>query len=165
MIRVTVFLCLLAVPSAWAQQQSPCPDPAFRQFDFWVGEWDVYSAGKLVGRNRIEKIMDGCALQEHWQGATGTKGTSLNYYNPNTKKWNQNWIYQNGTPLPLLSGGFADGKMTLSGSWTGKDGKTKIEKITWTANEDGSVRQLWQQSSDGGKTWQVAFDGHYRKKK
>jgi hypothetical protein len=28
---------------------------------------------------------------------------------------------------------------------------------------DGSVRQFWQTSSDGGETWATIWDGHYEK--
>jgi hypothetical protein len=41
----------------------------------------------------------------------------------------------------------------------------QIDKITWTPNSDGSVRQLWESSTDHGKTWNIAFDGLYKKAK
>ena len=37
------------------------------------------------------------------------------------------------------------------------------ERIAWTPNADGTVRQLWESSKDDGKTWTVSFDGLYRK--
>ena len=43
-------------------------------------------------------------------------------------------------------------------------GGRQLERITWTSNPDGTVRQHWEQSTDGGKTWTTAFDGLYRKK-
>ena len=34
---------------------APCSSSEFRQFDFWIGDWDVANAkGKAAGRNRIE---------------------------------------------------------------------------------------------------------------
>jgi hypothetical protein len=36
-----------------------------------------------------------------------------------------------------------------------------VQRITWSRETDGSVRQLWESSSDGGRTWAVAFDGRY----
>ena len=47
----------------------PCMvDAHAREFDFWVGDWDVYQAGTntLVGRNVIQIIADGCGLLENW---------------------------------------------------------------------------------------------------
>ena len=35
------------------------------------------------------------------------------------------------------------------------------QRITWTPANDGSVRQVWELSSDAGKTWTVLFDGRY----
>jgi hypothetical protein len=34
-------------------------------------------------------------------------------------------------------------------------------RIVWTALDSDQVRQLWETSSDGGKTWTVAFYGLY----
>ena len=39
-----------------------------------------------------------------------------------------------------------------------------INRVTWTPNEDGSVRQFWESSTDNGDTWSVAFDGLYTPK-
>ena len=43
-----------------------------------------------------------------------------------------------------------------------KTGQRQRDRITWTPNGDGTVRQLWESSTDGGATWSVAFDGTYR---
>jgi hypothetical protein len=40
-----------------------------------------------------------------------------------------------------------------------------INKMTWTPNPDGTVRQLWEQSKDGGQAFTVLFDGLYRRRK
>jgi hypothetical protein len=36
------------------------------------------------------------------------------------------------------------------------------QRITWTPNADGSVRQLWETADEKGG-WTVAFDGRYTK--
>ena len=41
---------------------------------------------------------------------------------------------------------------------------TTINRVTWTPNPDGSVRQHWQSSEDNGKTWSDVFDGLYVKR-
>ena len=48
----------------------------------------------------------------------------------------------------------------MSGSRPGPDGSQVIHRITWTPNEDGSVRQHWQTRRDGD-AWNTAFDGLY----
>ena len=64
-----------------------------------------------------------------------------------------------------LAGGLVDGKMVLSGERKLRDGRTLTNRITWTPNADGSVRQHWEQSFDGGKVWTTVFDGTYRRRK
>ena len=143
---------------------TPCAAAVHHQFDFWVGEWVVTENGKPAGTNRIERLLDGCALLENWTGAGGSRGHSLNFYDPGRKLWQQTWV--DASPSSLnLTGGWVDGRMVLSGS--GKDAKTgraQIDRIAWTPNSDGTVRQLWDRSLDGGRTWQVLFDGLYRRR-
>ena len=78
-------------------------------------------------------------------------------------KWRQLWVDKDGSSLDLR-GGLKDGSMVLEGETPAPKGAQK-ERITWTPRADGSVRQVWEQSADGGKTWTVAFDGIYTKKK
>lgn len=137
----------------------PCGVPEHKQFDFWVGDWEVRSPqGELRGHNRIEAIEGGCALRETYSTSRGYSGTSLNFWNVGTGRWHQTWIDNQGSPLHL-DGGLVDGEMVLRGSAGGA-----LQRITWTPLDDGRVRQLWEVSSDGGATWTVAFDGYYSKR-
>jgi hypothetical protein len=154
-----------SAPVATTAPTSACAMPEFRQFDFWKGEWDVTSQGKPAGRSRVETILDGCALLENWRGASGTEGKSFNTYNTSTKRWEQYWVDGTGAPLHL-SGGLVDGKMVLEGTRltpNANTGAMQHERITWTPNADGSVRQFWETSTDEGKSWTISFDGLYRK--
>ena len=146
-----------------AQDQDPCNGELSHQFDFWVGEWEVYSGDDVAGKSLIEPIMDGCALQENWRGSQGSVGTSFNYYNPTAKKWQQKWVWQNGTILEL-EGEYQDGKMVLEGESLSQKGETIHNRISWHDNDDGTVRQHWEYSKDGGATFETAFDGLYKKK-
>jgi hypothetical protein len=148
--------------AAPAPQPPPCSGEELRQFDFWLGEWEVHRWGKERSEdpaiNRISKILGGCALREEYTNAKqGYTGTSLNFYDPISKDWHQTWIDSGGQPL-YLTGGWADGKMTLSDD--PQDQRPK-SRITWTPQDDGSVRQTWELSRDGGATWKTFFDGHY----
>jgi hypothetical protein len=122
--------------------------------------------GVVVGRSRIESILGGCVVAEHWSSARGGlhDGKSYNQYNASLGKWEQFWVDASGSRL-VLSGTFADGAMVLEGRREpDANGVSVRERITWTTNADGSVRQLWQTSSDEGKTWGLAFDGTYRRR-
>jgi hypothetical protein len=143
----------------------PLP-PESRQFDFWIGEWDVVDAeGKPAGSSVIESIAGGAGLLENWTGAPvagGGTGKSLNAYNLEKKQWQQFWVGSGGGILEL-AGALAGDSMVLSGEHVVR-GRHLFERITWTPLPEGTVRQLWEQSADGGQTWQVIFEGIYRRK-
>ena len=164
-LRLLAVVGVLSSSSIQAQTPPPpgCPAEVRRQFDFWVGNWDVTVAGKPAGVNRIDKILEGCALLENWQGAGGMSGKSLNFYDPEREQWHQTWIDDRGGSLGL-DGTFTGGKMVLSGTKQGAD-KTTLNRITWTPLPADQVRQVWETSSDGGKSWTIAFDGLYTRKK
>ena len=143
----------------------PCNSAEYRQFDFWIGDWNVSSGGEPAGANSIHPIHNGCALQENWQGAGagGISGTSYNIYDQATGNWHQTWIDSSGTLLQL-DGGLIDGVMVLSGQRLSRDGSSMAQhRISWTPNPDGSVRQLWEAIMDAEGSWEVLFDGLYNK--
>ncbi len=167
-IAITVVLAgLISTDTAFGQQQNQTPSCStedYRQFDFWVGDWEVTNpAGTVVGTNRITSILGGCVLMEAWTGARQSRGKSWNIYNAATGQWHQSWVDNQGLLLQL-DGTFENGSMVLEGSLPGKDGKPTRQRIAWTPQDDGSVRQVWTTSKDDGETWTTAFDGMYRKK-
>ena len=154
---------MIALPAALASAQTtPAPPPPacqsaeYRQFDFWIGTWDVFQPnGQKAGENRIEPISGGCALLENWSGRGGFTGKSLNIYDSTDKRWHQTWVDSSGSLL-MIAGGLVDKRMVL-----GSQAGDAHQRITWTPNDDGSVRQFWESSADAGKTWTVLFDGKY----
>jgi len=160
---LAMVLVLIAVAAA-AQgegQPAPCSAPEYRQFDFWLGNWTVTEGGKPSGKNQVSVVLDGCVVFEQWQGELGYAGKSFNRYDAASGQWEQTWVDNHGGVLKL-SGGMQDGKMVLQGENEVK-GKVSLNRITWTPNADGSVRQHWETSEDGGGTWTTVFDGLYRK--
>ena len=146
-----------AVPAFAQSPGQPCGAPEHRQFDFWIGEWDVRNAaGRVVGTNTITALHKGCALMENWTGAGGATGSSLNIYDASRKQWHQTWVDSSGSLLEL-DGNFADGAMVLRSA-------SGDNRITWRVLPDGRVRQLWETSPDNGATWKTSFDGYYEKK-
>jgi hypothetical protein len=145
---------------------TPCKSrPEYRQFDFWVGEWYVLNPrGRQAGTNSVQLILGDCVVFENWTGAGGGGGKSFNVYNAAKGKWQQTWVDNSGGVLEL-TGEYRDGAMRFSGETKGADGKVTLERLTFTKLGDGRVRQFWEQSADGGKTWAVAFDGTYVRKK
>jgi hypothetical protein len=159
----TLCICaaLSAGGSAAASAAKHCDAPAHHQFDFWLGRWQVSENGKPTGTNRIDRLLDGCALLENWVGSDASRGHSLNFYDPKRGLWQQTWV-DNSAGVLNLTGRFAGGRMVLSGDSRVAGSHQKIrDRITWTPNANGSVRQLWDRSTDGGRTWQIVFDGLY----
>jgi hypothetical protein len=148
-----------------AQQSPPnCATPEYRQFDFWVGDWNVTVGGNQGGTNNVTLEEGGCVVHEHWVGSKGgSTGQSFNFYDRTIKQWHQFWVDNSGNYLHL-TGTYANGRLRLTGVAPGPNGKPQQQRLTFFNNADGSVRQLWETSDDAGKSWQVAFDGLYKKK-
>jgi len=159
----TVAQALPPAPAPPPATPAACTAAEYRQFDFWLGDWDVSTPdGRAAGRNVITRIAGGCALHENWAGRGGFTGQSLNGWNARTRQWQQTWLDSSGGRLDL-AGGWRDGAMVLEGSAPHPQtaGATLRHRIAWTPRADGSVRQHWQTSEDGGTTWSTAFDGRY----
>jgi len=144
----------------------PCMfKPEHRQFDFWIGEWNVLNpAGDQVGTSSILNVAEGCIILENWTNLQGQTGKSLNFYNSVKGKWQQTWVGHDGDVLEL-AGEYKDGAMLFTGETIDSTGKKTLEKLTFFNLSAERVRQLWQQSTDGGKTWMVVFDGLYIRRK
>jgi len=152
-----------AATAAQAPPPAPCEGGGapHDDFDFWIGEWDVFMPdGRQAGTNRIEKGERGCLLVERWTGSLGGTGTSMNYFDPEADRWKQLWVSSDGTVIEI-EGGLRGGSMVLEGSLVGASGARQPFRGTWTPNADGSVRQRFEISEDGGRTWATWFDGRY----
>ena len=167
MLRAVAILGLSIAAPAAAQQPAPaaakptvvpCSAPEHRQFDFWVGRWDVYPPGKnkLVAHSLIESVYGGCGVRENWMPLSNQPGGSLNIYVPEEKRWEQFWIDSQGSRA-IFTGGWNGKAMVIQGKWAGP-----LVRISYTKNADGSVRQFGEQSTDEGKNWAPSFDLTYR---
>lgn len=166
LIRAATLIAFAAAVAsiAWpAVAARPCESSENRQFDFWLGEWNVRTPdGKLAGVNRISSEYGGCVLHERYSSSRDYSGESLNIYDAARKVWHQTWADTSGTLL-LLEGGLRGQSMVLEGQVVGADGQITKHRITWTPNTDGSVRQHWE-STDSKGQWNTAFDGLYIRK-
>jgi tetratricopeptide (TPR) repeat protein len=148
----------------------PCAyNPLNRQFDFWIGEWDVVTAQGVnpAGTSKIELILGDCVIQENWTSAgnIGYQGKSFNIYNADLNRWEQFWNDNAGGMIHFY-GGLSDGVMHF---WTNeipqKDGTKLKRHLQFTPTGNDKVRQFSQGSTDGGKTWKVEYDFIYTRKK
>ena len=174
MMTMILALALAAAQSAAAAPATPvpappapppaCTSPEHRQFDFWVGRWDVYPTGteRLVAHSLIESLYGGCAVRENWMPLRGTGGGSLNSWRPAERRWRQTWA-DSANSWTEYVGGFEAGAMVLTATATQPDGSPVLRRMRYTREEGGAVRQLGTQSVDGGATWTVTYDFTYRR--
>jgi hypothetical protein len=159
--------CAAQSPPAPADKPPPCAAAEHRQFDFWIGTWDVYQPdGKLAGQNVIESVLGGCALRETWSSRGGFAGISLNAWDRDDRRWHQSWFDNQGGRLELAGQRVGDAMQLGSAApHPDKPGATRRQRISWTPLPDGAVRQLWETSDDDGASWRVVFDGRYVKRR
>lgn len=169
-IALTVILAALGAPLG--AQTPPAPDdnapaaercrgPEHREFDFWIGRWEVRAAdGTFLGRNDIQPTAGGCGILEHWRGAQGGRGISVNTYDADLGLWTQRWVGDGATLW--LEGGLEDGQMVLRGTAPRATPRGDVlDRIAWSPLPDGRVRQVWETSPDGGRSWRQIFEGFY----
>ena len=146
----------------------PCMQDAHaREFDFWIGDWDVFVTGTTTyaGHNTIQMISGGCALLENWDNSAGN-GKSINYVDPVTGKWKQAWAgsYSNGIQ-EFVNGEYKDSAMRFVFEAKDAHGKKQIGRFIFYNQGQGKVRQFNETSADEGKTWITAYDFTYIRKK
>ena len=157
------FAMVMLFPMSQAQTKN-FDTSKFHEFDFWLGEWTVYRYGTdtITGHSKITSIIDSLGIQEFYRTPDGKYfGTSLNKYNAANGQWEQFWIDNSGFSL-FIRGGIQSKKMVLQ-DVEQVEGKP-VNRITWTPDEDGSVRQTWDVSKDNGNSWNTVFDGKYVRK-
>jgi hypothetical protein len=119
----------------------PCEADSHREFDFWLGDWDVFNAsGAQVGTNRIEALYDGCVIAESWTDAGGGRGRSINAFDPDTGLWHQTWVSANPVGIIRMAGVLEDGVLVMNGERAGQ-GFTIFDRYAWTELEPGVVEQ------------------------
>lgn len=169
--RVVAMIACLA-SSAWGQASAPsnptgpapCATPESRQFDFWLGTWEVLLVGKKTSKvadSVIEKTFMDCAVVERRTPLAGGGGESLNAYVPEKSSWRQVWLGASGGFLDSW-GGWNGKAMVIVGELAQPDGKSVTARQTYTPQVDGTVLQIGEMSGDGGKTWNKAFEFIYR---
>jgi len=175
MIRMIEVLCLSMVSlGILAQQtpsspQNPCAAPEQKQFDFWIGEWDLTWPGEKAGQtahgtNSIKRTMDDCVVEENFSGgdAMHLRGKSVSTFDIRSRQWKQTWVDNEGGYLDF-TGQLKDGQMILEREAT-RNGTKILQRMVWKNVRVNELDWSWESSSDGGKTWQVNWPIHYRRK-
>jgi hypothetical protein len=157
-------LCRAGQASSLAAQNAApppaCTAPQFRQFDYWIGEWDVTdSTGTKIAESSITRVSAGCAIAEHWKPLKGPDGHSLSWYEPRDSSWHQQWIGGDGF-VARFDGNLEDGEMVLTEPVV----PVSFVRMRYVKKPNGVVQQLLWSSTDRGATWTLAFVGNYTRK-
>ena len=163
---ITSFLYLATIA------QRPCSGHVYRQFDFWIGQWEAFAPnGKKGGDSKISIILDSCVILEEWTSAGAQQGLiysgkSFNSYNAATRQWQQTWTDNTGNTTEFLRGEGSYGKIVYyADKVTGPKGEIFMRRLTFTKLSDDKVRQFGERSDDNGNTWTIEYDLEYRRKK
>jgi len=157
LLVVMTMMPMLSIPA----QVSPsaCTASQYHQFDFWIGDWEVFENEKSVAHVTVDKILGGCVVRERYTESNGYEGQSFNIYDAGKHVWSQTWMTNRGKFLQI-SGGLNGNSMVLSG--TDLDSKpTRLVRGTWKPVKDG-VEETAITSTDGGKAWTTWFDLFFR---
>jgi hypothetical protein len=145
----------------------PClHDPRFREFDFWVGDWDVRPTNQPPAgppaRNQVTIEDNGCVVMEHWNSPSGSEGQSFNIFDRAIGKWRQTWVDNQGGQHDYR-GGLRNGDMAFVGETPAVNGALGHvpTRLTFFHLGPDSVRQFSETSPDSGRTWQVSYDLMY----
>jgi hypothetical protein len=148
---------------------SPCTaDSNYQRLAFWVGDWEVYdSTGTRYATQRVRAVVDACAITAEWTGRVGDKGMGLSAFDARTGEWRQVYV-SNQVPSPS---GVAVRKSDQSYSGPGvrfiplldpAAGQLARSRVTIVPLSDHRALQLFEDSSDGGKTWHTVFKAEHR---
>jgi hypothetical protein len=156
--------------SAATPRPQPCSEPQQKQFDFWIGEWELTWPGNNPGEtghgtNTIKRIMDGCVVQENFSGGDSMhlRGTSVSVFDVSAGKWKQTWVDNEGGYLDF-AGEFKNGQMILAREAMRPDGTNVIQRMVFKNISPNELDWSWEASKDGGKTWTVNWPIHYKRK-
>lgn len=160
-----------ALAAAAAPAQAPptysCDGPESRALDFWLGEWELTYAGQdgkpAKSRNRITKVLNGCAILEEFTGAPGTRldGRSYSVYDRNARQWKQTWVDNTGSYLDFT--GTTDAGDAVFIRDAERQGKRFRQRMIFQDVKADSLTWRWQRSDDGGATWATQWEIGYRR--
>ncbi len=162
-----LLLFTLSAAAQNAPTAQPCTRPESKQFDFWVGEWDLtwpnppgQAEGK--GTNVIRKALDGCVIEENFDGkaSNGLVGRSFSVFNVRTGKWHQTWVDNQGGYLDF-TGGPQGTTFVFARDGKKPDGTPIKQRMVFKNITKDAFDWSWEASTDGGKTWTVNWPIHY----
>ena len=173
MRRSLLFVFGFTISNFLLAQRLPCSHPEFRQFDFWIGEWEVYNNGngKKAGDSKISLILDSCIILEEWTSAGVQQGLryagkSFNTWNKIVKQWQQTWVDNTGNTTAYVIGKYENNKIIFyTDPFPFSKDTTATRRLTFFDLGKDKVRQFSEITKDNGGTWSPEYDLEYRRRK
>jgi hypothetical protein len=166
-----MILAMLALSAVLALERPPetCATiAAYHRLDFWLGSWKAYDAkGNLLGSDVVSSILAGCAIEESWSDADGSRGLGIIYYNNVTNQWTKLYLTEQanlrgGTTQRVLVAEFPDGGVRFEGVVPGPAGESRvIDRTTIRPLPDGRIHYVKEITKDGGDRWITTFEAFY----
>ena len=169
-MRTFAMAVLAALATATHAQTAPpgCDTPQHHEMDFWLGDWDaeyVQNGVKAKSRNRISRTLGGCVILEEFSGAPGIalEGRSWSVYDRAAGQWKQTWVDDSGAYLDF-TGSVVDGNRVFARQFQ-RQGRTIQQRMVFRDVKPEAFKWLWQNSNDGGATWNTTWEIDYRRLK
>jgi hypothetical protein len=154
-------------------QRESCPGVSHRQFDFWLGDWEIRqellrpdgSWIALPARNTVRWVAGACALIEEWWGevlffwdgmdaATPLEGLSVRAFDPEAGLWRIWWMDSRrpdfGRPF---EGRFDKDEGVFLRQDVTADGVPHLTRIRFHSISVDSVRWELANSRNAGSSW------------
>lgn len=151
----------------------PCSSAAARQFDFWLGEWDLTWPAEQTGgepgdtgtgTNRLDRLFGDCAIEENFSTSDGRfQGRSLSVYDEEAGLWRQTWVDSSGGYL-VFSGGLVGDEMELRTAAVERNGESLVNRMVFSGITTDSLTWHWQGSRDGGQSWNELWTISYTRR-
>jgi len=158
-------------PAPAAPAGALCETAAHHQFDFWVGDWQVFDTldhDALVGYDHVVKEADGCIVQQNLQMLSDLYrrpgvpyrmfGLSVNRFDG--ERWLELWA-DNQWGAIALAGGPEDHYAMVLKTITPSRGRDL--RLVWEVRADGSVEIYQYIAPAGSGKWEKYGDLLYRR--
>jgi hypothetical protein len=153
---------LIPAPALATETQSCSANPISRELDYWLGTWTVsYPGGPKGSTSKVELQLDSCLFVEHWGDSNGHQGENVFAYGKDDETWHGLFADNRGRLHVFVEGTVAAGMAEFLGPGRGEDGGTVLSRIRVIRIDANSLKQTWEKSVDGGRTWKTEFGLDY----